>query len=266
LISVLCAALTAAITLPRLVPILRTAVIGLAAASFLAGTPSGLLGQEPRSTLQFGDLPHLDWAEAFDFDGVLEWGMSPGEVQGVLGVRFEPYDSWTRQTDYMVRLSATFRRQRIDLGTGCLGGPVLSFWGNRLYNINLSSHDGFEDGVLRALLETFGPARLGMPRLYHQADGDLVQAPVAQTLPRALAPRQRPEGPHEYEYEWLDNETLVSASDGYGYNNATRRYERCVSVTLSGWRVARAASQYAEPYENLARDFLNWLNSWRSRQ
>jgi len=240
---------------------------GLLAMAVMAFAVLGEAQDRQEQDLQFSDLRRLNWAQGFDSHDGLEWGMSPDEVQPLVGLRLELEGPYADYEDvYSARLSTTWHRQRVDFDNA-----AFSFVRHRLYFVNFDSHDGWEDGLLHSLFASFGPARHAEGRIYHKGEGELVGAPVARRIPRTVDPDEDPE---DHEYQWMDAETEVMAYDAYGYNNVTRRKERFVGVIIKGWRVAANAAENYSPDSRTfsrellsnAQEFLDWLNWWRTRR
>ncbi len=194
-------------------------------------------------SLGFLDLPHLNWAQGFEFPGNLAWGMSPKEVQQAVGAPLQKENSYSGSRfdfptiNYDAVLQTNWNRQRVFSGSSpSKGVAALSFSYDRLSIIWIRAYKGWEDGLLQALFDQFGPAK-GVGR-------SKIDKPVPSTADSGQ------------EYYWLDNETMIEAKDSFGYNNVTKRMERGVSVQFIGWRV------YApkEAYEQTSQDYLFWYN------
>ena len=228
----------------------------------VAGIPHHVDAQ----SVQLADLPRLDWASGLNVDGTLVWGMSPDEASRIVGVALREFSTgWGDQFD--ASLSTTFRQQRIYLGLHQNGQQALHFLNGRLFTVLIMAQPGWEDGLIDALFSSFGPARYA-ERISGTA-GERVEEPLPRTAPRSVPPvedfRQHPELSSR-EYQWLDTDTEILASDRYCYNNISRRTERCVSVSFVSWRLgAGGPPDMRERYEETAGDFLTWLNWWRGR-
>ncbi len=243
----------------------RCAILVLTAVTL----PLPVAAQKRSTELQLSDLPRLDWAEHLDLPGVLAWDMSPQDVEAALGVRLRNLFETSWGDQYDAPLSTTFRRQRVYLGLHPSGQQAFHFVNGRLFSVLIKSQPGWEDELLHALFTSFGPARYAEYSI-SGVNGERIEQPLTRTAPRTMAPvndtSRNPEL-RQREYQWLDAETEVRATDGYCYNNSTRKTERCTSVSFVGWRVAaRGSSAMRERYEQIAQDFLDWLNWWRRRR
>ncbi len=200
------------------------------------------------------DLPKLKWMN----DGLesFRWGMTPSQVQSILGVRLRLFNEHLSlgEEEYTVNAATTWFKQRIIFDT-----QSFTFVKKRLVTISFHAYSGWEDNLLELIFAKFGPARNVPYRNFHIIGGELINAPIRRNIPRTSKKEVK-----DYSYQWFGNETDVQAGDWYGWNNKIRKFERGAWVSLNGWKVELkyAVPDRKESIREQAEKLLSWINWW----